>query len=175
MDEGHLSKMLQHFCCEREPFIEDFVRNKTIQSEKLGTSKSYFIIDIDRCDKNYICILAYYSLALKVICLKKEISGKNRDLMKVQKTQKVYPAYYIAQLAKNDEYKDEMHGNEILESALDPIIKAAKCVGGRIVWVEAKYENKGVVKFYQNNGFKELQKEEQNDGIYCHLIKRIEY
>ena len=62
MDEDHLSEMLQHFCCERELFIEDFVRNKTIQSEKLGTSKSYFIIDIDRCDKHYICILAYYSL-----------------------------------------------------------------------------------------------------------------
>ncbi|MCG7848192.1 MAG: hypothetical protein MIO93_03310 [ANME-2 cluster archaeon] len=141
----------------------------------MGTSKSYFIVDIDRTDENYICFLAYYSLALKVICLKEELSGKKRGLINAQKGQKAVPTYYIAQLAKNDKYKDEIFGDEILESALDIINKAAKFVGGRIVWVEAKAENEGVVKFYQKNGFKELQREEQDDGVYCHLIKRIKY
>ena len=70
--EDELSNALESFSCTRESFIEDFVKNKSVHSEKMGEDKSYFILDSDRKE---FCILGYYALTLKVIHLKK-LSGK---------------------------------------------------------------------------------------------------
>ena len=175
--EDLISEMLESFRCGREPFIENFVRTKVPHSEETGSSKSYFIIDQDRSDTRNICILAYYCLALKVMCITKEITGKDVQRLKLRnKTQKHVPTYYIAQLAKNDIYQDEIIGKDILDSAISSILKAVKFVGGRVVWAEAKRENSGVMQFYLNNGFTELQTEKQEDNkIYSHLVRIVKY
>ncbi len=167
--------MLESFRCAREPFIENFVRTKVPHSEETGSSKSYFIIDKDRSDTSHICVLAYYCLALKVMCITKEISGNDVKRLKLKdKTQKHVPTYYIAQLAKNDTYKEDIEGKDILNSAISTVLKAVKFVGGRVVWAEAKKENSGVMQFYLNNGFTELQTERQEDNkVYSHLIRIV--
>ncbi len=165
--EHKLSNALERFVCSREPFIEDFIKNKSIHSEKMGDIKSYFILDSDREE---FCILGYYALTLKVMYLKK-LSGKKAKKLHLLKNEDNYiPTYYIALLAKNDAYCDKIKGCDILDSALQKIGEASKHVGGRVVWVEAKM-NKGVIDFYTNNGFKEFQVEEQEDGHYSHLLK----
>lgn len=165
-----IESLLSSFQCTQERFIEDFVQKKCMQSELMGDTKSYFILDED---KSGLRILGYYALTLKVIYLA-EISGnKAKKLHQKEKTDLHIPTYYIAILAKNDPYKDIIKGSCILESALATIQTAAKKVGGRVVWVEAKKEHAGVINFYQENGFTEFQVEEQDDGFYSHLLKTV--
>ncbi|WP_406657919.1 hypothetical protein V7O62_05005 [Methanolobus sp. ZRKC2] len=168
--EEEIGLMIKSFTCSREPFIEDFVQNKCIHAEKMGDTKSYFILDNDSQDLE---VLGYYALTLKVICLK-EVSKKKAKLLHLSDTVNQYiPTYYIAILAKNDQYKDNIEGSKILHSALEMIQNASDFVGGRVVWVEAKKQHPGVTKFYEENGFKEFQEEEQEDGLYSHLLKVI--
>lgn len=169
-EQGDIESLLNSFQCARECFIEDFVQNKCIQSETMGDTKSYFILDQD---DNGLRVLGYYALTLRVIHLA-EISGKKaKKLHQKEKTDLHIPTYYIAILAKNDLYREVIDGSSILESALTTIQDAANKVGGRVVWVEAKKEHAGVIDFYQKNGFTEFQVEEQHDGLYSHLLKTV--
>jgi predicted GNAT family N-acyltransferase len=64
--------------------------------------------------------------------------------------------YLIAQLAKNDKYRSEIKGEEIVNRAINIIERSQKLVGGRIIMVEC--ENKDfLLKFYEEHGFKNLQ------------------
>jgi len=165
-----IESLLDGFKCSRESFIEGFVRDKCVHSENMGDTKSYFILDENSDD---LCILGYYALTLKVIYLAEISGGKAKKLHQKEKTNLYIPTYYIALLAKNDTYKESIEGKYVLESALATIQTAAQSVGGRVVWVEAKKEHRGVVEFYQNNGFTEFQVEEQSDGFYSHLLKIV--
>jgi len=72
--------------------------------------------------------------------------------------------YLIAQLAKNDLYRSEIKGEEILDRAINIIERSQKLVGGRIIMVEC--ENKGsLLKFYEEHGFKSLQVNRSNGLI----------
>jgi len=168
--EEEVDTILESFKCRQETFIENFVQQKSKHSEKMGDTKSYFILDENNTD---LCVLGYYALTLKVIHLE-DISSKKAKSLHLKETKDQYiPTYYIALLAKNDMYKDEIDGKSILDSALATIQNAAQNVGGRVVWVEAKKQNEGVVNFYQQNGFKEFQVELQPDGQYSHLLKIV--
>ncbi|WP_048063285.1 hypothetical protein [Methanococcoides burtonii] len=170
LEEDEVLGMLENFDCRRETFIEDFVKNKSIHSEKMGNTKSYFILDGNRDE---LCILGYYALTLKVICLPELTKKQAKKLHLKNPEDKYLPTYYIALLAKNDTYKDQIKGKNILNSALNKIGEAVKCVGGRAVWVEAKKKNDGVFNFYTSNGFQEFQVEEQEDGQYSHLLRVV--
>ena len=152
LPEEKINSMLQSFECRREPFIEDFVRNKSRHSEKMGDTKSYFILDND-CES--IQVLGYYALTLKVICLEEMSKKEAKKLHLRDNSEKQYiPTYYIALLAKNDRYKDGIEGKRILFSAMEMIQSASEMVGGRVVWVEAKKQHGAVTAFYEMNGFK---------------------
>jgi len=72
--------------------------------------------------------------------------------------------YLIAQLAKNDLYRSEIKGEEILDRAINIIERSQKLVGGRIIMVEC--ENKGsLLKFYEEHGFKNPQVNRSNGLI----------
>lgn len=172
IDKGTLAELLQNFSCKREPFIENFVRNSCYQAEIMRSSKSYFILDEDQPD--FLCALGFYSLSLKVFYTSNDISKKKLEKLGIRKKEASKAAYYIALLAKNDAYKDEIEGNIILESAMGKIVEAMRRVGGKIVWVEAKKKNQAVIDFYSTNGFDEFYTEKQEDGEhYSHLINFI--
>lgn len=62
----------------------------------------------------------------------------------------------IGQLGKNDVFKDNIDGHEIIEYALSIISKSFQYVGGRIILVECN-DNDKIVSFYKKNGFIFLQ------------------
>ncbi len=172
VDKETLDCMLKSFSCEREPFIENFIRKSSIQAEIMRSSKSYFILNEDQRD--YLRAFGFYSLSLKVFYISNGISKKRKEKLGVKNNQTHIATYYIALLAKNDTYKEKIEGKLILDSAMGKIAKAMKHVGGRITWVEAKKKNRKVIDFYIDNGFKEFQNEKQEDGeYYSHLLKII--
>ena len=144
LPEREVNSMLQSFTCNREPFIENFVRNKSKHTEKMGDTKSYFILDNDG---GSLQILGYYALTLKVICLKQMSKKEAKKLHLRSNSENQYiPTYYIALLAKNDKYKEKIEGKKLLYSALEMIQSASETVGGRVVWVEAKKQHGGVTQ-----------------------------
>jgi hypothetical protein len=172
IDKDTLKYMLETFSCKKEPFIENFIRKSSTQAEIIRSSKSYFILDEDQRD--YLCALGFYSLSLKVFYISNSISKKKKEKLGVTDNQTHIATYYIALLAKNDTYKEKIEGKLILDSAMGKIVEAMKHVGGKITWVEARKKHQKVIDFYMNNGFKDFQTEEQEDGeYYSHLLKII--
>lgn len=174
LDKKIIDDMLENFYCERESFIEDFIKRKSYHAETMGSSKSYFILDEDRSDSDHLCALGFYALSLKVWVLKKDISKNNLKKLHLQnKYENHISTYYIALLGKNDIYRKEINGKQIIDCAINTIIEAIKCVGGRVTWVEARKKNQKVIDFYINNGFKVFQTELQDDEEYSHLIRIV--
>lgn len=168
--EDVVSSFLSTFSCPLEPFIEEFVQNKCISAEKIGKTRSYFIIDFENKQP---LLLGYFALTLKILYLKQISKKKASSLHLSGNTEQRIPAYYIALLAKNQTYKDQIDGKVILDNAVNIIETAADHVGNHAIWLEAKKQNAGVMAFYLSNKFKEFQEETQDDGTYSHLVRKI--
>jgi len=105
-------------------------------------------------------VLAYFTVALKVLKLtedvsitqRKKIDGLNKEIREV-------PCYLIGQLGKNDSYKDDIAGSLILQYSMGIIRKAFNSVGGRVVLVECN-NNEKLLDFYTSNDFTFLQEED---------------
>lgn len=84
----------------------------------------------------------------------------------------VATGYLIGQLAKNDNYKNQINGIEIIEYALNIILQAYEYVGGRFVLVECK-NNEKLLSLYSKNSFIKLIKDDNNSLIQLfRLIKK---
>lgn len=104
-------------------------------------------------------IYGYFSLALKVLSVPDSYSGN--QLKKLDGLQgKVhgekildYPCFLIGQLARNDHIdKDLIAGEWIVSKALSIIKSAMESIGGRIVLIECR-NNEKLINFYKNNEF----------------------
>lgn len=69
--------------------------------------------------------------------------------------------YLIGQLAKNDEFKGEITGKEILDYCRGVILKAYHVVGGRVALIEC-VDTPKLIGFYTNYGFIKLQNNEND-------------
>jgi predicted GNAT family N-acyltransferase len=81
--------------------------------------------------------------------------SKNADSLNV---------YLIGQLAKNDNYKDQVTGAELLNYAIPLIKNCMKIIGGRVVLVECKNQEK-LVDFYKKQDFTKLQETEDTKNM----------
>ncbi|AEF97232.1 hypothetical protein [Methanotorris igneus] len=153
-DEEKVKNLLNNFSCSKNPDVELFLKNTAILFEKLNKSRTYLIFKKDTKD-----ILAYFTLALSILkIVDEEISKKTlKKLDGISKEKKEFSIYLIGQLGKNDKFWDEIKGDIILQEAIDTLCNANELVGGRIILVET-LNNEKLIKFYENNGFKILQK-----------------
>ena len=102
-------------------------------------------------------ILGYFTIALKVLELDDDVSKtKRKKLDGLNKEIPFTPVYLIGQLGKNNIYKSEISGKEIIDFAIYEIMKSFNVIGGRIVLVECS-NNQNLTKFYQDNDFELLQ------------------
>jgi hypothetical protein len=128
----------------------------------VSKSRTYLFFDVTAESD---ILIGYFTLALQVF----SIGDLNLSNSKIKEfdgiSAKKYgekitdlPVYLIGQLAKNHEYADIYNGRDLLESALSEILKSQEFVGGRLVLVESKNEEK-LTKFYSNNGFTLIQQD----------------
>ncbi|OSA89092.1 UNVERIFIED_ORG: hypothetical protein B2H93_16685 [Clostridium botulinum] len=95
-------------------------------------------------------ILGYVSLATKSLGIKGTLSkSKIKELDGINKNAEYIECYLIAQLGKNDYYKQDITGDELMEKALYLLRKVQEIIGKRVILVES-VDSKKVLNFYRN-------------------------
>lgn len=167
--EEKVSEVISVFKCEKDPDIENFLKNKAILYEKKAKSRTYLIFDEEAMLLGEIKLLAYFAIAIQTLKIPEGISPSQ-----IRKLDGLYsrkgdgliteiPAFLIGQLGKNDLYAGDISGDEIIEYALSVIFRAQELIGGRIVFVECQ-DNPKIVNFYIRNGFK-VFRQDPDDGL----------
>ena len=141
-DEEKTQELISIFVCEKDSDIENFLKDRAIQFEKLGKSRTFFIFDED---EDEFKILAYFTLAIQVLKVPEDmISGRKAKLLDgfsskikgVKITE--FPSILIGQLGKNEIYPNTITGSELLEYCLATILDGQVRLGGRIIMLECK-------------------------------------
>ena len=166
------NKTLLSFSCSQNKDIEKFFIENSIQSAKRKQSNTFILYS----NKNDI--LAYYTLAIKTLqinadSLSKTQSKKIKSISEYDEIANMFniPVYLLAQIGKNDKFKNMISGNQILYDAISKINEAKKIVGGYILLVESVNVDK-VKSFYINNNFSIVNiKNSINNNKLIQMIK----
>lgn len=186
LEQDELEELLSSFSCSFDHDIEMFLRDeaKAISFEKLQKSCTYLIVDEEQLlDNNLtiadLTIYGYYSVALKVLSIPDDYSNNKRkqlDGLSAKIHGEVItdiPCYLIGQLARNSEISNELlSGNEILNMAYSVILNAVEAVGGRVIMIECR-DNEKLIDFYMTNGFEVISELPDNEIPMKQMIRRI--
>ena len=156
-------QILSSFSCAKDHDIENFIRNRAIEFEELSKAKTYLICDEAALqNEGRLLVLGYISLALKVLQIPDGLSIRERKELDGYRGKHHgepitdIPCYLIGQLARNDGVaKEQLSGKEIIEEAQRIIMVAVEAVGGRFMMIEC-HDDPKLLKFYGDNGFKEI-------------------
>ena len=142
--------------------VGEFLKEKAIQSTKLNTSSTYLIVSSKKgCD-----ILGYFTLATKMLTLKKEVLSKSEIRIisrfgyydKDSNSYKI-PAILIAQFSKNFNKKSKsINGSDLMDIVLKQVKNILNLTSGKVVFIECEKIEK-VINFYVNSGFQILDTE----------------
>lgn len=180
-DIQKLTDLLSSFSCSQDKDIEDFLHNRSIDFERVNKSRTYILCDNDILRKeDRLVILGYFSVALKVLNLKEDVSNQTRKKLDGISAKlrgdviNAFPCYLIGQLAKNSiiPHEQSIGGAELIEQAISVIRSAEKLVGGRCVLIEC-HDNPKLVRFYNDNGFKELCRIPFGDITMVQMIRTL--
>jgi len=169
-DESRIIADLSTFKCSRDSDIEHFLIKTAIPFEKAHKSRTYLVLDKKKLLKNEVNILAYFTVGMDHLLIKDAVSkSMKRKLNGIFSDDRV-PCYLLGQLGKNDRFKDEVSGDDILNGALSVLLDAHELIGGRFVRVDCK-DIDDVLDFYKRNNFTLLPDKE--DG-YNQLVRFID-
>lgn len=181
MGEGSemLQQTLSSFYCSQDVDIENFFKNRSVEFERLGKSRTYILCDEDKLISGEIVITGYFSLSLKVLILPEELSVRARKEYDGYRGKihgnliREIPCYLIGQLARNSNIdKSLISGSELIDHACSVIQSAVDAVGGRYVLVEC-HPSDNLLKFYSNNGFFEFARIPLDDMPMVQMIRKI--
>ncbi len=163
---GSLSSFFSsNFFCKKDKDVQNFLHNKAIRFEEADKSRTYFVVDEEKLNESKLAIFGYFSLGIKSIDLAEDIpKNQRRKLDGLSKNADSLNVYLIGQLAKNDNYKDQVTGAELLNYAIPLIKNCMKIIGGRVVLVECKNQEK-LVDFYKKQDFTKLQETEDTKNM----------
>ena len=146
------------FACPLNKEVDDFLKNKAVQSNKLNASVSYLVVDSETA-----VLLGYFTLVLKPFTIhESKLSKTNIRLIsrfaeRNDETGSFTTALYlIAQIGKNYALPEEcrISGGDLMSLALDKLRAAQDLVGGKMVMVEREADREKLLSFYQSTGFK---------------------
>ena len=146
------------FACPFNKEVEDFLKNKAVQSNKLNASVSYLVVDSETA-----VLLGYFTLVLKPFTIhESKLSKTNIRLISrfAERNDETgsFTAglYLIAQIGKNYALPEEcrISGGDLMSLALDKLRAAQDLVGGKMVMVEREADREKLLSFYQSTGFK---------------------
>jgi hypothetical protein len=161
-DDTEVLSDLRSFNCGRDADIAGFLHLQAIPFERAGKSKTYLLVHSDR---NEIEIVAYFTVAISFMEISEKVSRNRRRKLNGIFENEIVPCYLIGQLAKDDDHLGDVTGNEILEAALTILQRAKVWVGGRVVRIDCRNEEK-IIDFYLANGFSEIPTN-GDDGLRC--------
>ena len=184
LEDKLLKSILSSFSCTYDEDIQNFLRNRAIEFERLLKSRTYLIVSGEQFRNpkvafDEITIYGYISLAVKVLTVPETISNRQRQQLdgfsakEHGKQISNFPCYLIGQLARNSNVpKDSISGAELLNFAYKTIGEVVKLVGGRNILVEC-HNNKKLMQFYLDNGFYKVSQVPYESQSMVQLIRRI--
>ena len=175
--------LLSSFSCIKDNDIEYFLHEKAIDFEVRSKARTYIIFNEEELTSKSIdqlTIYGYVTIALKVLSVPDQLSSNQRKQLdglsaKIHGEKiKDFPCYLIGQLARNDNLtKENLPGEDLIQFAFDVIAQANEIVGGRIILIECKNEEK-LISFYKNAGFRILSKESVGNNDMVQMIQKIQ-
>ncbi len=104
--------------------------------------------------------------------MRKELDGFSAKIHR--ETISDFPCYLIGQLSKNSNVpKDSISGEMLINFACDIIAASVEAVGGRYMIIECRDTEK-LIRFYQNNSFKEISRIPDKDQPMVQMIRKIQ-
>ncbi len=157
--EPELLRMISDFSCPKNPDVEHFLKNSSVDFTRKNQSVTYLVLDMDDG-----ALVGYFTIALKPLTVRDEtvsntVKRKIKRISEFDEQTKSYTmsAYLIAQIGKNytnDAYK-RITGSELLELAWNVIEDMQYMGGGMVVFLEANNEER-LLTFYQDNKFRQF-------------------
>ena len=147
-----------------------------MQFEKSGKGRTFLIYDEDCEDFQ---ILAYYTLAMKVLKIPEDLYS-NRKLKNLDgfsskiNGQKIteFPAILIGQIGKNETYRQSIEGMEVMQYCMNTLLEGQSLLGGRIIMLECK-NIPYLIDLYKKFGFATIDKDYEPDEL-LQLIKVLQ-
>ena len=134
--ENKLNAILSTFSCALNPDIEFFLHKKSVLFENQSLSRTFLVMT---SFQNKPVIVGYFALAMKQISIREEaVSNKMRSRIRrfaqfdTSSNSFFLPAILVAQLGKNDTYKNLISGDELLYFALEKVKEIQNLAGGKL-------------------------------------------
>jgi hypothetical protein len=150
---------VSNFYCKRNEDVQEFLRSKAIDFEYKNIGRTYLFVDEEQlANDDVIAILGYFTITMKSLTFSEDVSKTCRKRITSNKYADQAVGYLIGQLGKNDDYKDYISGQELVETALELIDELFEKLGGRFVLVECEDDSK-LIQFYERLDFKIIQEQ----------------
>lgn len=185
LGENRVISILSDFSSPKNQDIEFFLKQKAIEFSKKGLAQTQLIF---YKNNEEICLVGYYAITNKTICIKKEALSKTlaKRISKfatydINNKSYTIPALLIGQLSKNYSNGNDalISGDELIELAFESIKEAQKIIGGKVVFLECEDEKK-LIDFYTKHNFstfgkRQLDRDEVEVINGRYLLQMITY
>lgn len=161
-DEDGLVKMLHSFSCNINESIESFLHKGAVREEKEDRARTTLMVDSETGD-----IVGYFTLLIESFSFT-TASGKNRKRIAGNKDATNFHCILIGKIGRSDKYKGIVSGAEILEAAIYNCSLIKGLTATKVICVEYVDEI-NLKQFYEDNGFKLLQK--NDTGLNISFLK----
>ncbi len=141
--------------------VEQFFKEKAIQSCRLNTSSTYIVVSTDGA----LEVLGYFTLASKMLTIKTNSLSKTEQKQisrfgyydEDSQSYKV-PAILIAQFSKNFSSNIRLNGSDLMDIVLKQVKNVLNLTSGKTVFLECE-KIKKLTDFYESQHFKFLDNE----------------
>lgn len=176
--EETLREFLSEFSCGKNPDVERFLKQRSIEFTQKNQSVTYLVFSNEDAT-----LVGYFTLAIKPIRVDASSFSNTvkRKIARVSELDEIngtytLSAYLIAQLGKNfaDGANDKVTGEQLLQAAVDTIKELQYMAGGMVIFLETENKEK-LMKFYEEkNGFKRFAtKDIKTDTEDAHTLIQL--
>lgn len=148
--EDAVKAFLSDFSCPKNMEIECFVKQNALEFAKRKMSITYLVIDENGS------LVAIFTLTHKAVQLSNDnISGSMRKKIerhaRLDEESNTYmlSAFLIAQFGKNDQYKEKISGNALMDITMNVLVAVQHEIGGGVVYLECE-DRPQLLSFYEN-------------------------
>ena len=169
--------VLNTFNGRGESEVSDFLHNKSIDYEQRSLSSTYLIYN-DRSQ-----LVGYFTISNKGLIISKEnyeklLKKQQKKLSfngrKLENGDYIVNSFLLGQLGKNFNKnileEDKIKGVELLTIAYKLLIKIKNLINVKYLWIECE-DNKKLLDFYSNFGFKLIENYVSNNGLKVMILK----
>ncbi len=159
LGEDDLLQILSEFSCEKNPDVEKFAKEQSIEFAKKQQSVTYLVFSTKDAE-----FVGYFAITIKPITINVEpfSNTAKRKLARVSELNEQnhtynLAAYLIAQLGKNyhNGANEHITGEELLGLAIKHVQQLQYLAGGMVVFLETSNEEK-LLSFYKDKGFQQF-------------------